>query len=374
MERTGVEDKFHAEALERLPEVAGGQESVALAIREDQERDTGVRGLAALGHNSLRQAAEFLEGEVGTAEDDRVERLARADHCQFPARGVEFLRADGDRLFGRAPAQRCRQRGCLGRQAHGVEHRHPARGCRRGAEGLQIVGARPAGQPLDDRNPLPYPEADDVAEQREERGVGIQPLREPHDHGRPAILGEVKPPARDPPRERGTDVHEIAVPIGARAQDGVGEDDRVRLPPGQLLAEAGREVTLVGGTRPGRHAPERQVGIHQPRGPRRVVLAHSEPLPIGLVERRGIQRGRHDHSSTQSHEPLDELEARRAEDGACINVGLLDGQEFFGLADLGHAHDDRHGQAHGLAVPALQHRALFAAQAQAHHWPPVRLA
>ena len=62
----------------------------------------------------------------------------------------------------------------------------------------------------------------------------------------PAGPRRVQPERRHAAGDRGADVDEVAVALGARAEHAVGEDDGVRLRPGDLLAEGRALVSWYG--------------------------------------------------------------------------------------------------------------------------------
>ena len=69
---------------------------------------------------------------------------------------------------------------------------------------------------------------------------------------RPAALIGVKTSGRCPAGQGATNIEEIPVSGRPRPQHRVGEDDRIGLTPGDLVAEYGALGQLIGGTRPTR--------------------------------------------------------------------------------------------------------------------------
>ncbi len=107
---------------------------------------------------------------------------------------------------------------------------------------------------VDDRDRGADLPPDEVSEQGEEgvattRRVG-HALDLDQDRAQ-APLVRVQPELGHEAGDGGADVDEVAVALGARAEHAVGEDDGVRLRPGDLLAEGRALVELVRRTRPG---------------------------------------------------------------------------------------------------------------------------
>ena len=151
----------------------------------------------------------------------------------------------------RPPTERVAERRRLGRDADHVEHRHRTRRGGRRSQRLELV-LRSVIDAVDDRDRGPDQPSDEVPERGEERVAHADGVR----HGRGPRSGpwRRRPSSRVQPElghvagDRGADVDEVAVALGARAEHAVGEDDGVRLRPGDLLAE-GRPVARAGRAR-----------------------------------------------------------------------------------------------------------------------------
>jgi hypothetical protein len=138
------------------------------------------------------------------------------------------------------PLQRVGEGRRLRGGADHVDEGDPARGGGGGADRLEPVLAHPACQAIHHRNQAAALRADDDAEQRIEGVLAEQPVRQAtqvEHHLAAASLGEVQAGVGHAAGDGRADVDEVAVAAAAGAKHGVDEHDRVRLGPGDVLAE-----------------------------------------------------------------------------------------------------------------------------------------
>ena len=77
------------------------------------------------------------------------------------------------------------------------------------------------------------------------------------------VCSDVQAVVRNPPGDGAAEVDEVAIAVRARPDHRIGEDDRVRLRPGDLRAETGAKNRLIGRAGIGWHAAELLVRLHQ---------------------------------------------------------------------------------------------------------------
>ena len=181
-----------------------------------------------------------------------------------------------------------------------------------------------------------------------------------------AVFIEMQAPGGRAPRHRADEVDEVAVAVGARADHRIGEDDRVRFAPGDLLAEAGPRQALIGRAGKRGLAAERLVRLHQPPPRRLRRLAQRHQLGMDQVDRADIERGRHAHPTAPSDQLLDEIEARLAMIEAAVDMGLRNRDQRASADRLGEGNEDLHRPGRRRASFASAHGALGLAQPQAH--------
>ena len=124
--------------------------------------------------------------------------------------------------------------------------------------------------------------------------------------------------------DRAADVEQVGIALGARADHRVREADRVRLAPGDLLAEDRAHVRLVRRAGPGRHGAHALVGEHLPRRLGRPLGLDRPVLPAAFVDAADVEAGRHRDARAERGEPLGELERRVAEIDGAVDVRLRD--------------------------------------------------
>jgi hypothetical protein len=176
---------------------------------------------------------------------------------------------------------------CLGGDADGVEHADRARGGRRAAERLEPVFRGVGWESLDHRDQIAGFGADQIAEHRRENVVVeefVAQTHQPEQHLAPSVLVQMETRSGGATGDRRTDVDEVAVTVGAGAEHGVGEDDRVRLGPCDVLAEVGPRLELIRRTGPCRLAAHRFVERHQLPGCDSFVIGTLVEIGVEQVE------------------------------------------------------------------------------------------
>ena len=186
------------------------------------------------------------------------------------------------------------------------------------------------------------------------RGVldGARHIAKPHQQLAAAILLQVQPHRRDARRDRRADVHEVGVALRAGPEHRVRKRDRVRLPPGDLVAEPRAQRGLVGGAGPGRDATHGLVGDHLAVGLIGVLGRHRPLAPAVLVDAADVHRRGHRHARSHIDESLGELECGLTLVQRAVDVGLADVEHPAGPLHFGHPHQDPHREAPGVAVIA----------------------
>ena len=99
----------------------------------------------------------------------------------------------------------------------------------------------------------------------------------------------MEPAIRSSPHNRGADIKKIAISVGPRAQDRIGEYDRIALAPSDLFAECRTMSDLIGRTSKTLRAAKREMSIHQP--PRHIaeMRVAANPFWVEQVERTDIK-------------------------------------------------------------------------------------
>ena len=226
-----------------------------------------------------------------------------------------------------------------------MAQRHRARRRRGRAERLELILGRFHCQAIDHRDAVACQLAGQVAQHRVEAVIGLQARRNINQADQQlagAVRGEVQPDRRDAAGDRRADVEQVGVALGARAQHRVGEGDRVRLTPGDLLAEGRAQLGLVGRAgEAGGHA-HAAVGVHLPPrlfGPGR---RHRPLGPAVLVHPADVRRRGHGDGRAQVGQPFGVFQRGVSHEDGAVDVGGGDVEQFAGVEDLGHAHDDPH--------------------------------
>ena len=146
-----------------------------------------------------------------------------------------------------------------------MEHPNRTGGGRRRTKGLQAIFAGTLIESCDHRDAIAGQLTQNVAQQRvgevviEDR-IGYRNVE--LNCGKTPRIG-VQPRIWGPTGQGTANVHEVAVPVGASTKNRIGEDDRVRLPPGDLLTERWSITELVRSTGPGRPASKSDVMVHE---------------------------------------------------------------------------------------------------------------
>ena len=143
-------------------------------------------------------------------------------------------------------------------------------------------------------------------------------------HARAAVRLDMQAEFGRAAGHRAADVDEIAIALGARADHGIGEHDRIRFAPGDLRAEARAMLRLIGRAGEGRQAAEREMGLHQALAAAPTSALAAKQFGMDEVDRADVERRRNAHAASQRDEALDEIEARAAEIEAAVDMRGLD--------------------------------------------------
>src|SRR5215217_5458854 len=110
--------------------------------------------------------------------------------------------------------------------------------------------------------------------------------------------------------ERTADIKVVAITIGARADNGVCEGDRVRFRPSDLLAEAGGVLRLIGSAGECRLGAHPHVRLAQAMST--IGIGHTQvPIaPAFAVHRHDIDARGNGDLPTEIRQPLSEIETR----------------------------------------------------------------
>ena len=238
-----------------------------------------------------------------------------------------------------------------------------------GTQGLEPVLPRRVGQAVYDRHPVPDHRTDERAENVGKQRTGVQLGRQPaeaEDDGGSAVLVEVEACRRRPTCDRRTDVDEIAVAVGARTEHRVGEGDGVRLGPGDLLAEGGPFLQLVGGTCPGGPTTHADVGIHETPGQEALLGIPSVQVGVQEVERRHVQGRGHDDGRPVGGQAFGEVQRSPPVVQARVDMGGGDVEQFLGTEGLRQADHHSHRQSDGWTIAPVQATDIVFGQMEGH--------
>ncbi len=173
-----------------------------------------------------------------------------------------------------------------------------------------------------------------------------------------AVLGHMQARIGNPARHRGGEVDEVAVTGGSRPDDGIGEDDGVRLRPGDLFAEHRPEQRLIGRAGEARRAAERLVQLHEAAPVGAGLRRPAEKLGMDEVDRAHVQRRRNAHAPAEADKVLDEIEADLAVVQAAVHMRATDVDEAVRAERLAGADEEAHGEGGRLAAFAVQQGAV----------------
>ncbi len=210
------------------------------------------------------------------------------------------------------------------RHTHSVEQGHAAGRGRRRPQRLELILGRLRQQPGDDRYLRPRSRPQPVTEHGEQHVFAQQSLRdagEAKEQLATPVFGPVQAHIGRAAGDGTTNVDEVAIAIGARAQDGVGEDDGVALGPSDLRAQRRAVQRLIGGAGECRPAAHRLIRLHHARRPAADLLRAAKDLRVQQVHRADVKRRRHDHLRPPGGQPLGELQPGVAMVEAAIDVG-----------------------------------------------------
>ena len=191
-------------------------------------------------------------------------------------------------------------------------------------------------------------------------------VRQPEHDAASPVLVQVQAGLRHPSGDRRADVDEVAVAVRPRAQHRVGEHDRVRLGPGDVLAERRTTFELIRRAGPGRPAAHGDVGVHQ--APSLDAVSASSRTRPGC-SRSSEETFRVVGTATlrpSCEQRLGEVQPRPAVIQAAVDVRGGDVDQAVGLPDAGHVDQDPHGECRGLAATAVEHLAVVARSARRH--------
>ena len=255
----------------------------------------------------------------------------------------------------------------LGRHADHVKERHATGRSGSRGERLELILRRRDDHAVDDGNRVAGKLAHQVPEHSEELIVLLQRGRDAgqaQEHLSRTLRGQVQSNRRHSAGDRAADVEQVGIAFCPRADHRVGEGDRIRLTPRDLLPELRPHVRLVRRARPGRHRAHAFVGEHLPRRLRRPLGRDRPVLPAALVDTADVEAGWHRDLRAERGEMLRELERRITEVDGAVDVRLRDVHQRIGAVDVGHPHEDRHRQLCGGPPLAIQHRPIGTGQGQ----------
>ena len=243
---------------------------------------------------------------------------------------AEVLQTNLDGAAGRPAAEGGGEGGRLGGDADDVKEGDRAGGGRGGGHRLELVLRRRGVQAVDDGDLVVDQGAEQVAEDRVEVVAGDESggeIAQADEDLAQAWLVEVETGGGNAAGQGAADVEVVAVAVGAGADHGVGEGDGVRFGPGDLLAEAGAGVGLVGGAGEGGQGAHAEVGLTEAGGAVGVGGGRPQLAPAVVIERDDVERGRHPHPPAERGQPLGEFEAGFALVDAAVDVGAGDRQQ-----------------------------------------------
>ena len=200
--------------------------------------------------------------------------------------------------------------------------------------------------------------ADDEPDSYRER---IAPLerggkaRHREQHLRPPVFVEVQAPRRCTSGYRAAQIDEVAVAVGAGADDGVREHDRVRLSPGDLFAERGAEARLIRRAGERGLAAEFLVRLHQSLRSRALAGLELDQFRVNEIDRADVETRRHSYATAARDEPLDEIEAHLPVIEAAVDVGARDVEKRRCAYSLGEADEHLHRKCGGRTRVTTKH-------------------
>ncbi|MNN16711.1 hypothetical protein D3C81_1298600 [compost metagenome] len=243
----------------------------------------------------------------------------------------------------------------FGRHPGDMKQRRGRGGGKGGAERLEIVqaGLR-LFQPVHQRNPRTGQGADVVAEQGVEAVVEAVQRRHFNNQLGLAPAVEVAADARCPPGQGDADVEVVRVLERARTQHTVGVDHRVGFGPDHLFAQGRRAVEQVRRAGKAQLRAHGHIGIAQGTGRLAERRVDAQFAPAALVDRNGIERGRHPHFRAPLHQLFGKAQAGGAGVDAAVDMRLGHVQQLLGALQLGHAQDDLHRHLRRFAMAAIK--------------------
>ena len=168
--------------------------------------------------------------------------------------------------------------------------------------------------------------------------------------------------------DRRGQIGEVAVALGARAEHGVREHDRVRLAPRDMLPESGSSGEQVGRARPRGPRAHLGVRIHQRlrRAPERDITA--EVLWSSEVERGHVERRRHPDACALLSEPFGEVEPGPTVVEAPVDVGPGNRDQAARTCSACEPGEDAHRSRHTRTLLAREHGpfVIIEPQGEAH--------
>ena len=246
-----------------------------------------------------------------------------------------------------------------------MQHRRARGGAEGRAHRLEVVGrgVQP-GEAAQQRDRAARRMARDIAKQRPEGivrafgGVHVQ-----HQRGAAGLV-QIDAGQGRAPRHGHAEVEVIGVLRRPRAQDGVGEDDRVGFGPGDVLARCRAVGQQVGRAGEAGAAPHADIGIGKARGAAAEIGIDALPRPALAVHRDGVDgRGHPDLRAKLGH-PLGEDQVRRMGENGAVHVAARNVGEALGPLLAGHRADDPHGKRRRFSVAAIENCAVLGRQGQ----------
>ncbi len=229
-----------------------------------------------------------------------------------------------------------------------------------------VLGGR-RGQADDRRDGVPRAATDQVPDRGVRGLVGEQRLGEGADpeHGRREPFPvEVQARRGCAPGDRAADVDEVAVASRPSPQHRVGEDDRVRLGPRDVLAEGGSHRQLVRRTGPRGATAHRHVRVHHRPGVLGGVAIEMHEFGVEQVERGDVERRRDRDTGATVGETHREVQPGPTVVQAAVDVRGGHVEELARVHRLGRADEDAHRELRRGTALAVERRTVVVGEGE----------
>ena len=169
---------------------------------------------------------------------------------------------------------------------------------------------------------------------------------------RGAIFGQMQAIGGGAAGHGAAEVDEIAVAIGACADDRIGKGDRVRFSPRDLRAEARTPSGLIGRAGEGGRAAELDMRPHKSGAVLRMLFCSAKELGMDQVDRADVEGCRHANPAAEVDHSFGEIEAGAPMIETPVDMRRLDVDEGSRVNRFGEAHKEPHGEGRAPAVHA----------------------